>query len=441
MKLKRFEALTLQEALGAVKAELGSEAVIVSTRRINKGGGFLGMLSQPMIEVTAAVDRTVSRKAPEVRAPQRQEKVVEDAVSENSWYEPPMDEQPFSAPSFKEQFKVAAILDPVNEQLAALREEMKEIRIGRSEADTVMTPLRQELETFRLLMGEVMAERATQRLSSLPKDMRVYHDALVAAGINPSLAANLVRTVGETLGTGNVASDETMAELLRDHMEQAVSVSGPLTVPGGLQKVVMLVGPTGVGKTTTIAKLASQFTQGPTRMKTVIVTLDTYRVAAVEQLRVYARILKVPVEVAVTPEELPTCVARHPDAGLVLVDTAGRSPQDPAGTRELAAIAQQKMALETHLVLSAPTDLSVQEDIVRRYSSIPVHRVLLTKLDESPQLGRLFNLIHQAGLPVSYLTMGQRVPEDLEQATRKSIVDRIDLYSAWEQVVKAQAVA
>ncbi len=444
MKLKRFEALTLQEALGAVKAELGSEAVIVSTRRINKGGGFLGLLSQPMIEVTAAVDRTVPKKeseAPQYPPPRQPENVLPEVVSANPWYEPPVEEQPFSAPSFKEQFKVAALLDPVNEQLSALREEMKELRSGRTEADSVMTPLRQELETFRLFMGEVMAERATHRLSSLPKDMRVYHEALVAAGLNPSLAANLVRTVGETLGTGNTIGDETVAELLRDHMEQAISVSGPLATPGGLQKVVMLVGPTGVGKTTTIAKLASQFTQGPTRMKTVIVTLDTYRVAAVEQLRVYARILKVPVEVAVTPEELPACVARHPDAGLVLVDTAGRSPQDPEGNRELAEIVKLKMAMETHLVLSAPTDLSVQEEIVRRYSSIPVHRVLLTKLDESPHLGRLFNLIHQAGLPVSYLTMGQRVPEDLEQATRKLIVDRIDLFSAWEQVVKEQAVA
>lgn len=445
MKLKRFEALTLQEALGAVKSELGAEAVIVSTRRINKSGGFLGLLSQPMIEVTAAVDRAVSRKEPEARPLQPQETVMPqkmampEAIAETPWYEPPpMEEQPISAPSFKEQFKVAALLDPVNEQLAALREEMKELRSGRSEVDTAMTPLRQELETFRMFMGEMMSERATQRLSSLPKDLRVYHEALVAAGINPSLAANLVRTVGETLGTGNAIGDETVAELLRDHMEQAISVSGPLATPGGLQKVVMLVGPTGVGKTTTIAKLASQFMQGPTRMKTVIVTLDTYRVAAVEQLRVYAKILKVPVEVAVTPEELPACVARHPDVGLVLVDTAGRSPQDPEGARELAAIANQKMALETHLVLSAPTDLSVQEEIVRRYSSIPVHRVLLTKLDESPQLGRLFNLIHQAGLPVSYLTMGQRVPEDLELATRKSIVDRIDLFSAWEQVAKRQ---
>lgn len=450
MKLKRFEALTLQEAFFAVKAELGSDAVIVSTRRINKGGGFLGLLSQPMIEVTAAVDRGMvakeSGKEPakelDNRQRQSQETVMPTVEPEtvSSWYEPPIEAQQRQAPSFGEHLKVAALLDPVNQQLAALREQIKELHSERSEADTGIGPLRQELETFRTFMGDMLADRASQRLASLPKDLRAYHEVLVAAGITPLLAANLVRTVGETLGTGEGIRDETVAELLREQMEKAISVSGPLATPGGLQKVVMLVGPTGVGKTTTIAKLASQFTQGPMRVKTVVVTLDTYRVAAVEQLRVYARILKVPLEVAVTPEELPACVARHPDAGLVLVDTAGRSPHDPAGARELAAIAEQKMALETHLVLSAPTDLAVQEDIVRRYSSIPVHRLLLTKLDEMPQLGRLFNLIHQTGLPLSYLSMGQRVPEDLEQATRKSIVDRIDLFSAWEQVSEQHAV-
>ncbi len=451
MKLKRFEALTLQEAFFMVKAELGSDAVIVSTRRINKGGGFLGLLSQPMIEVTAAVDRRAAAKepakelakVPDDRQPQSQEMVMPTVEPEtvSAWYESPIEDQPRHNPSFGEHLKVAGLLDPVNQQLAALREEMKELRNGRSEADTGIGPLRQELETFRMFMGDMLADRASQRLASLPKDLRAYHEVLMAAGISPSLAASLVRTVGETLGTGEAIRDETVAELLREQMEKAISVSGPLATPGGLQKVVMLVGPTGVGKTTTIAKLASQFTQGPTRMKTVVVTLDTYRVAAVEQLRIYARILKVPVEVAVTPEELPACVARHPDAGLVLVDTAGRSPHDPAGAQELAAIAEQKMALETHLVLSATTDVAVQEEIVRRYSRIPVHRLLLTKLDETPQLGRLFNLIHQTGLPLSYLSMGQRVPEDLEEATRKSIVDRIDLFSAWEQVSERQEVA
>ena len=442
MKLKRFEALTLQEALGSVKAELGSDAVIVSTRRINKSGGFLGLLSQPMIEVTAAVDRNPGTKRESKKPTQRPTRSMEveastvesEPASDRHWYEPPMESKTSTAPSFGEHLKVASLLDPVNEQLAAIREEMKELRSRGSDSPTGIGPLRQELETFRAFMGEMLAERATHRLSSLPKGMHLYYDALVAAGLKPVLAANLVRTVAETLGTGKTFRDETVAELLRDHLERAISVSGPLVNPGDLQKVVMLVGPTGVGKTTTVAKLASHFTQGTARVKTVVVTLDTYRVAAVEQLRVYARILKVPVEVAVTPEELPNCVARHPDAELVLVDTAGRSPRDPAGTRELAAIAQQKMALETHLVLSAATDLSVQEEIIRRYSAIPVHRLLLTKLDESPELGRMFNVLHQAGLPISYLCMGQRVPEDLEQANRKSIIDRIDLFSAWEEV-------
>lgn len=446
MKLKRFEALTLQEALAAVKAELGTDAVIISTRRINKGGGFLGLLSQPMIEVTAAVDRKVGNKkngnastAPVSSSVTLQPEPREAELSSTRhWYEPPPETQPPSSSSFGDHLKIAALLDPVNQQLAALREEMKDLRNARLEPATMLGPLRQELETVRSLMGEMVAERATHRLASLPKDLHLYHEAMVAAGIHPALATNLLRRVGETLGTAETFRDETVAELLREQMEQVISVSGPLVHAGGLQKVVMLVGPTGVGKTTTVAKLASHFTQGQTRVKTIVVTLDTYRVAAVEQLRVYAKILKVPLEVALTPEELPNCVARHPDAELVLVDTAGRSPHDPAGRQELAAIAKHQLPLETHLVLSAATELSVQEDIIRRYSSIPIHRLLITKLDETLQIGRLLNLFHHTGLPISYVSMGQRVPEDLELATPKSLVDRIDLFSAWEQVAQQQ---
>jgi len=375
MKLKRFEALNLQEALGAVKAELGSDAVIISTRRINKGSKFFGLLSQSMIEVTAAVDRSIPLRGKEASAQERTRIDIPESKepgNDQSWYEPPNGSGEGASSTFGEHLRVATIPDPVAQQLAALREEMKGLLEGKPKVEVLIESLRQELETIRACIGEALADRTTQRATSLPGDMATYYEALVSAGVTPDLAYGLVRSVVETLGSSGLANKEVVAEMLRDRMEQVVPVSGPLVLPGGLQKVVMLVGPTGVGKTTTVAKLASQFTQGPTKVKTVVVTLDTYRVAAVEQLRVYARILKVPVEVAVTPEELATCVARHRDARLILVDTAGRSPQDPSGRQELAAIAQQKITVETHLVLAAPTERAVQQEVVRRYSAIPI---------------------------------------------------------------------
>ena len=444
MKLKRFEALNLQEALGAVKAELGSDAVIISTRRINKGSKFFGLLSQSMIEVTAAVDRSIPLRGKEASAQERTRIDIpesKESGNDQSWYEPPNGSGEGASSTFGEHLRVATIPDPVAQQLAALREEMKGLLEGKPKVEVLIESLRQELETIRACIGEALADRTTRRATSLPGDMATYYEALVSAGVTPDLAYGLVRSVVETLGSSGLANKEVVAEMLRDRMEQVVPVSGPLVLPGGLQKVVMLVGPTGVGKTTTVAKLASQFTQGPTKVKTVVVTLDTYRVAAVEQLRVYARILKVPVEVAVTPEELATCVARHRDARLILVDTAGRSPQDPSGRQELAAIAQQKITVETHLVLAAPTERTVQQEVVRRYSAIPIHRLLFTKLDEARQTGTLFDLIHHAGLPVSYLSAGQRVPEDLEQATSNAILDRMNVFDTWKGMSKRKKPA
>ena len=444
MKLKRFEALNLQEALGAVKAELGSDAVIISTRRINKGSKFFGLLSQSMIEVTAAVDRSIPLRGKEASAQERTRIDIpesKESGNDQSWYEPPNGSGEGASSTFGEHLRVATLPDPVAQQLAALREEMKGLLEGKPKVEVLIESLRQELETIRACIGEALADRTTQRATSLPGDMATYYEALVSAGVTHDLAYGLVRSVVETLGSSGLANKEVVAEMLRDRMEQVVPVSGPLVLPGGLQKVVMLVGPTGVGKTTTVAKLASQFTQGPTKVKTVVVTLDTYRVAAVEQLRVYARILKVPVEVAVTPEELATCVARHRDARLILVDTAGRSPQDPSGRQELAAIAQQKITVETHLVLAAPTERTVQQEVVRRYSAIPIHRLLFTKLDEARQTGTLFDLIHHAGLPVSYLSAGQRVPEDLEQATSNAILDRMNVFDTWKGMSKRKKPA
>ena len=444
MKLKRFEALTLQEALSAVKAELGSEAVIISTRRINKAGKLFGLLSQPMVEVTAAVDRPARfvererQKAEEVRRTYAQEKGSGSPTAERPWYEPPSDTP---IPPFGEHLRVAALLDPVTQQISDLREDLQSLQTKNVDVDVFRSSLKQELDSLRTFVGETLADRGSHRLASLPKELHRHYDSLVRAGVSENLAYSLVRSVMETLGTSGANYRETVADMLRERMEQVVPVSGPLVTPGTLQKVVMLVGPTGVGKTTTVAKLASQFTHGENRVKTVVVTLDTYRVAAVEQLRIYARILKVPVEVAVTPQELAACIGRHQDAGLILVDTAGRSPNDAAGRAELLSISQQKVAVETHLVLSAPTDSLVQEEVIRRYNAIPIHRLLLTKLDEATSCGGIFNLIHQTGLPVSYLAAGQRVPEDLEEATSKAIVDRIDLCAEKEGIAQDNTLA
>ena len=278
------------------------------------------------------------------------------------------------------------MLDPLTQQLTALSEEFKQFRQERESSESVVGPLRQELEGLRIVVGEALGDRTRKQVESLPGDLAREYEALIMEGVQPQLAHDLLRSVAETLGTAGLADQRVVKELLRERMEDSISVSSSILPTGNFQKIVMLVGPTGVGKTTTIAKLASLALQAEKPCKTVLITLDTYRVAAVEQLRVFAKILKVPLEVAVSPEDLTACVDRHRNADLILIDTAGRSPRDPEGQRELAAIVQQNLRMEIHLVVSAPTTESLLLDVVRRYQGLPIHRLLISKIDEAKNL-------------------------------------------------------
>ena len=434
MKLKRFEALTLQGALRSVKAELGPDAVIVSTRRVHKGGGLFGLLSQPVVEVTAAIDRTKESKKPDFpnwgwgQEPNKINTVVNDPV--------PSPEQTEKETSFDDQLRIATMLDPLTQQLTALSDEFKQFRQERESSESVIGPLRQELEGLRIVVGEALGDRTRKRVESLPGDLAKEYEALIMEGVQPQLAHDLLRSVAETLGTAGLADQRVVKDLLRERMEDSISVSSSIVPTGNLQKIVMLVGPTGVGKTTTIAKLASLALQADRPCKTVLITLDTYRVAAVEQLRVFAKILKVPLEVAVSPEDLTACVDRHRNADLILIDTAGRSPRDQEGQRELAAIVQQNLRMEIHLVLSAPTTETLLLDVVRRYQGLPIHRLLISKLDEAKHFGSLLNILQSTGLPLSYLSTGQRVPEDLELATKSTIVNLISEKTVQESITK-----
>jgi flagellar biosynthesis protein FlhF len=425
MKLKRFEALSLQEALQAVKAELGPEAVIVSSRRIQKAGGLFGLLSQSVIEVTAAVDRSMQTEdaQPAVTIDRSLQALIKKQLPGAR----PSVEQPKAKkePTFSEQLQVASVLDPVTQHLHDMKEEIQRLRESQKDPEQALGPLRQELEGLRIVVGEVLESQLHKRVEGLPGDVLGDYQKLVGHGVNPQLAHTVLRSVVETLGTVGLGNREAVHELMRERMEEALMVSNPSVSRQYGQKIMMLVGPTGVGKTTTIAKLAGLARQQDEHQKTVLITLDTYRVAAVEQLRVFAKILKIPLEVAVSQQDFLACLGRHREADLILIDTAGRSPKDRAGHEELVAMTRGSFRIETHLVLAAPVSESVQMDTIRRYQSLPIHKIIMTKLDETSRFGSMFTLLSQAGIPVSYLSAGQRVPEDLEIATRPRLVDLV----------------
>ena len=189
---------------------------------------------------------------------------------------------------------------------------------------------------------------------------------------------------------------------------------------GAPGRVVAFVGPTGVGKTTTIAKLAA-YHHVVARRRVAILTVDTYRIGAVEQLRTYAEILDVPCEVAVTPGDVTMALGRHRDADLIFLDTTGRSPRNEMGIGELRPFLGAAKPTETHLLLAATGRISDLVETADRFRSLGVNRLGFTKLDETGSYGPLFNVSYLADLPLGYLTTGQEVPDDIEEASAERI--------------------
>ena len=218
------------------------------------------------------------------------------------------------------------------------------------------------------------------------------------------------------LHAAGVVGDELMAEGLPEVVGSFIKVAGAIQPPepGTGPRVVILVGPTGVGKTTTIAKLAAGFRLAGRGLG--LVTIDTYRIAAVEQLKVYGDIIGIPVEVVMTPGALREAVNKMKNQELILVDTAGRSPSHKLHLNELRGFVEAVPSREVHLVLSATATRANLMKAIESFAQVGVDRLLVTKIDEAATLGAVVSAAHAAAKPLSYVTHGQSVPDDLREA-------------------------
>lgn len=246
---------------------------------------------------------------------------------------------------------------------------------------------------------------------------------LISAGVNEALATDLVNSLPDVSAWSEPAQLPMAIAALRDLISRRVCSSGPIALTTGHLKAVALIGPTGVGKTTTIAKLAAHFALVEQR-KVALLTVDTYRIAAVEQLKIYSSIIDIPVSVAYSAAEVPAIIDRFADYDLLLIDTAGRSQKNIMQVGELKNLLET-VQCETHLVLSASTKESDMLEAANRFSGARVDRLLFSKLDETSTYGTLLNVANQTGIPLSYLTTGQKVPEDLDLATGSNLASML----------------
>ena len=243
---------------------------------------------------------------------------------------------------------------------------------------------------------------------------------MIDGGVDSETASHLFSLVEKKLEGDDITEALLTAYLQKIIKEWVLRFTSPMTVSSP-QKIVAIVGPTGVGKTTTLVKIAARLYQE--KKKVTLATMDTYRVGAVEQLRTYAGILGVRLRVISSPDALLSFWENRQEGEFLLIDTAGRSPLHSEQLKQLAMLTH--VPVEIHLALSASTREADLNETIQRFSIVPIDRLLFTKLDETNRRGHLFSVIRKGGIRPSYFTTGQRVPEDMEEATPDRIAAEV----------------
>lgn len=386
MRIKTFEAPTMQEALSLAKRELGEEAVVLNTKYV-KSGGLLGLRGSSKVELMAATDDAPApmpaAQAMQIAAPTEQPAMA--AVQVPAAFEAP-------------QVSVQAMGSLAARLYGAAP-------AGVAEPDPEVAQLRSELRELSSIVRELLATSpAPAQFGGCAAERTHLKPLILRLGVDEDIARGLL---GELLSIDDPMS---LTSALAARMQG-------FALPPALddRRVIALVGPTGVGKTTTLAKLAAKFSleQGK---KVALVTADTFRIGAVEQLRTYARIMGVPLEIALSPEEVAGGIEKHQDKDVVLIDTVGRSQRSGDHLSELKSFLDAAGQVETHLVISASLSTDVQREVAERFAMFSPTRLIVTKLDESPNRGCLVNIPLRMGLGISCVTAGQNVPQDIDLA-------------------------
>jgi flagellar biosynthesis protein FlhF len=280
-----------------------------------------------------------------------------------------------------------------------------------------------QLQSLRGLV-EDLCRRKKSPTPDLPPELVSVYTRLVEGDVHEPIASGLVCQMRDELSRVELAQPGTIRKRLVELVTGCLNVSGPIVCESGRCKIVTVVGPTGVGKTSTVAKLAANFKLRQ-QLRVGLVTADTFRIAAVEQLRTYAEIIDAPIKVATSPREMAEALAEFSELDLVLVDTVGRSPRDELRIKELKAFLHEAANAEVHLVLSAVASSGSLLTAIERFSAIGANRLLFCKLDEAASLGGILSSVVRTGQPVSYLGDGQDVPEHIDVADAGELAELV----------------
>lgn len=411
-EVRTFRAGTMQEALAVVRRELGPEAVILHTRETTASRIWPWSRRSAEVEVTAG--RDVLASASETRRPVTVNSIAALVPANEIKCDPPQLPTPSGLPRVPRQQAHAP--QPTTRGVAGLQINAIPARRTPSATSPTAAPtdINQQVQSLQALLQQLTARLEPDR-AEIPGELFALYTRLIDAEVSDDVARRMTIRLKREFPNTNW-SDPAQAQLLLSGLvERDLRCSGAIRIVPNRRKVVALVGPTGVGKTTTIAKLAANF-KLRAGLRVGLVTVDTYRIAAVEQLRTYAEIIEIPMKVVSGPRDMPRVLSELADLDLVLIDTAGRSPADDLQLQELKSLLSEGPVDEVHLVLSLAASTRSLLNTARQFAGVKTSSLILTKLDESPGLGQLLAALPELPFPISYLTTGQNVPDDIEPA-------------------------
>lgn len=411
MKIKIFHAVTMQDAMRAIKEELGPDAIILSSKEVREGGRLLRVFNRPVLEIMAAAEPG-RQPPPQVKENRQPSERTAASVTAS----PP---SPVALQTFQQTLQTILgpnrdeIRPPIDDSTASSQPTRRRtIRPG-------VRRLRLAITELNSLIQDLSPDKVHTTGRSVSPLLIAMRRSLLATGMYSSTVDLLVGEAHTTMAHEKAADGESVRHALHCAIARRIAASESLLAQRAHPAISLLLGPSGVGKTSAIAKLAAHY-RAEHQKSVAVITFDTYRDAAVEQLRRYARLVGVPFACAMSARQVSEGLRRHTRVDLVLIDMPGIGQDDLLLANELVRLLPEE-SVTTHVVLPAFTGASEACRIAARFSHLPRPHLLFTKLDETESLGLLFEVAQQVGLPLSYWTVGRRVPGDIEVASSERL--------------------